>query len=197
MGQLKPDWALIAGRGTVLICDANHAPPTRVQLETFAADWSSLPAGFTPIGVTGSDSLPEEESEGGDTEVLDLWEFPGARAVSTESAVNKLTIKPAQFDNDSLELYYGGGDYDQADVFWSPKTPLPKIAGLCVVYVDSNGRVVGQYRPKNSLKGAGGIVVNRDTWGEVPIEATLLNDPANPGPIAWIGEGFGTPATGG
>lgn len=194
-GELKPDWALIAGRGTVLICEPNAAPPTRASLEAFADDYTALPAGFYPIGVTGDESLPEGETEGGESEVLDLWEFPAARTVETETPVDTLTIKPAQFDNTSMALYSGGGDDTGEDIFWTPAQRVPTRAGVCVVYIDSIGRVVGRYRPKNDLIGQGGIVVNTDNWGEIPIVATRLSDAANPGGEAWIGEGFGTPGT--
>lgn len=192
-GELKPDWALIAGRGTVLICEPNAAAPLRADLEAFADDFTSLPTGFYPIGVTGNESLPEGEQEGGESEVLDLWEFPAARTVETEKPVDTITIKPAQFDNTTLALYAGGGDDSGEDVFWTPAQRVPTVAGILVVYIDSIGRVVGRYRPKNSLIGTGGIVVNTDEWGEIPIVATRLTDASNPGGEAWIGEGFGTP----
>lgn len=193
-GELKPDWALIAGRGTVLICEPNTEPPTRAALDTFADDFTTLPAGFFPIGVTGTEGLPEGEAEGGESETLDLWEFPSARVVESTAPTNTITIKPAQFDNTTLALFSGGGDATGTEIFWTPAQRVPTVAGILVVYIDSIGRVVGRFRPKNSLIGSGGIVVNTDTWGEVPIVATQLFDVANPGGEAWIGEGFGIPA---
>lgn len=194
-GELKPDWALIAGRGTVLICEPDTAPPDRADLDAFADDYTMLPTGFYPIGVTGTEGLPEGEAEGGESELRDLWEFPGARTVETETAKNTLTIKPAQFDNTSLQLYSGGGDATGTEIFWAPHQRVPTQAGILVCYIDSIGRVVGRLWPKCSLIGQGGIVVNTDEFGEIPIVATRLNSTTSAGSEAWIGEGFGQPAT--
>lgn len=197
MAELNPDHGLIAGRGAILINEPGAEPPTLQELVNFAADYSVLPAnGWAPFGDMDPEDLPAFDADGGDFKTLSTWAFANVRQVQEDAKTSFFEANGIQFDNDTMRIYEGGGDETGTEIFWAPGNPIPTRAGVTVVAIDASiGRTVGYHAPLMSVTGNGGVEFQRDEWTQIPLKFTELLLPGKKGPHAWIGEGFGKPAT--
>lgn len=199
MSELNPDAGLVAGRGVILISEVAAAPPTLDDLEAYVAAnlaLESLPSGWAPISDMDPEDLPEFDGEGGDTVLLSTWAFPNVREVADGAPRSVYFVAQAlQFDNDTMSHFEGGGTFDQPGIFWAPGQAVPSQAGVIVVFIDKSvGQVVGYHAPRMSIRGDGGITLDAAEWANIPLRFTELTNPGSPGPHAWIGHNFGTPA---
>ena len=96
MGTHNLAATLIAGRGVVLIGDNTAEQPTYAQFRSYidaGANESSLPTGFTPLGETDPEALPEWSTEGGEPTVKRTWRVEAARETKTP-AVHSMIVNP-------------------------------------------------------------------------------------------------------
>lgn len=168
---------LTAGAGWVFLADVNTASPTDDQVDPPAGAFvpSAIPVAWVPVGHTSRDDLPEFGSDGGDSEVRGSWQNASLRQVITETAVDFVTINLLQFDNDTLELYYGQANplVNGERRFRVNATGGTVEKALLIVIVD--GPVsVGLYAPKVSFTREDAISLAVDDFGALPVRATFL-----------------------
>jgi len=172
------DAVLTAGAGWVFLAPVNTASPTDVQVSplTGGFDPTDIPVAWIPVGHTSRDNLPEFGSDGGGTEVRGSWQNASLRQVVTDVAVDFVTLNLLQFDNSTLELYYGSANAmvngeRRFRVASAPATTVERA--LLIVIVDGD-EAVGFYSPKSSFKRDDAIALATDDFGALPTRATFL-----------------------
>jgi hypothetical protein len=194
---------LTAGAGWVFLADANTVSPGDDLVDPPAGPFvpSALPAAWVPVGHTSRDDLPEFGSDGGDTEVRGSWQNASLRQVITETAVDYVTINLLQFDNDTLELYYGVENplTNGERRFRVATTPTGTVEkALLIVIVDGNVSV-GLYAPRVSFTRDDAISLAVDDFGTLPVRATFLQGTDGPAGDSllfdWIGGSIIAPDT--
>lgn len=194
MGTLNLDAALIPGRGNVLVGDGTtpFVRPTLEQLLAYAADYTAGIPGFTTVGHTDPEDLPEWDADGGDSEMLRTWEQENAREV-VEPETQWFVAKPLQHDNFVMRLWLGGGDSSTPNVLTAPvergRIELPSL----IVYIDK-GTVVGECLERTSIRGDGAREYAIDEWGKIPLRFTRLAPQTGGSGFHFIGEHFGAQA---
>lgn len=195
MGTLNLDAALIPGRGNVLIGDDTtpFVIPSHEDLVAYAANYSVGIPGFSTIGHTDPEDLPEWDSDGGDSEMLRTWEVENAREV-VEPETQWFVAKPLQHDNDVMRLYFGGGQSTAVDRFTAPVERGRLERPALIVYIDK-GTIVGECLERASIRGDGPREYAIDEWGKIPLRFTRLAPVNGAGSgYHFIGEHFGTQA---
>lgn len=197
MGELNLDAALIAGRGNVLTAAVSPTLeiPTLESLLAYAADYSTPPPGWTTIGHTDPEDLPEWDTDGGDSEVLRTWELLNAREVQ-EPETSWFVVKPLQHDNATMRLWLSGGTSTASDRFTAPVNKERIELAALIVYIDG-GNVVGEVLERTSVRSEGARENAIDDWSKIPLRFTRLAPETGGSGYHWIGEHFGTDADGG
>lgn len=166
---------LTAARGYVFVAPTNTASPTDSAIDTYVA--GAVPAGWTNLGHTSRDNLPEFGFDGGDTETRGSWQTDTLKQVVTDPAVDFVTVKLLQWDNTTLELYYGVTNAATTGAarftVASGVTSLPQRA-LLIIVVDGTERVAF-YAPATSIKRDDSVSLAVDAFGELPIRFTVLS----------------------
>ncbi|AHB31885.1 major tail protein [Mycobacterium phage Aragog] len=129
--------------------------------------------GWTPVGHTSENDMPEFGYEGGDTEVRNTWQKKKLREVQTDEPVDYLTMFLHQFDTQSFELYYGKNAADTPGVFGVEGNARPVEKALLVIIVDGDEKV-GFYAAKASIKRDDAIQLPNDDFAALPVRATFL-----------------------
>jgi len=182
---------ITAGAGWVFLAPINTASPTDDEIDppgvVVVFDPTDLPVAWVPVGHTSRDDLPEFGSDGGDTEVRGSWQNASLREVTTETAVEYVTLNLLQFDSDTLELYYG---QTNPLVAGERRFRVSGVSGevtraLLVVIVDGDTSV-GFYAPKASFRREDAISLATDDFGALPVRATFLTGTGGY-KFEWIG----------
>ncbi len=154
---------------------------------TVSSDVASAPNGFTNIGHTSRDDLPEWGFDGGDTEVRGTWQNESLREVVTEPIADYLTLFLAEFDTESFELYYGRNSSKTPGVFGvSGGTQVPVEVALFIIIVDGDTKI-GFYAPKASVRRDDSIQLAVDEFATLPVRATFLKY-GSANKFEWISE---------
>jgi hypothetical protein len=154
---------------------------------TVASDVATAPNGFTNIGNTSRDDLPEFGFDGGDTEVRGTWQNESLREVVTEPIADYLTIFLAEFDTESFELYYGRNASKTPGVFGvSGGTQVPVEVALFIIIVDGDTKI-GFYAPKASVRRDDSIQLAVDEFATLPVRATFLKY-GSANKFEWVSE---------
>lgn len=141
---------------------------------TVSSEVASAPNGFTNIGHTSRDDLPEFGFDGGDTEVRGTWQNESLREVVTKPIADYLTIFLAEFDTESFELYYGRNASKTPGVFGvAGGTQVPVEVALFIIIVDGDTKI-GFYAPKASVRRDDSIQLAVDEFATLPVRATFL-----------------------
>jgi hypothetical protein len=182
------DAVLTAAVGYVYVGAAGTAPPTPASLKTInladPSTWTGA-TGWTSVGHTSRGTLPEFGFEGGDSEVKGSWQKKKLREITTEDPIDFLTIVLHQFDEESLELYYGPNASSTPGVFGVDTSQTNEKAVL-VVIVDEDLRL-GHHAHKASVKRDDSIELPIDDLAALPVRFTYL-DHNNELPFSWINE---------
>jgi hypothetical protein len=159
------------GEENVAVTVVSKLEPVSV---TVSSDVASAPNGWTNIGHTSRDDLPEFGFDGGDTEVRGSWQNESLREVVTEPIADYLTIFLAEFDLESFELYYGRNSSKTPGVFGvSGGTQVPVETALLIIIVDGDTKL-GFYAPKASVRRDDSIQLAVDEFATLPVRATFL-----------------------
>lgn len=181
---------LLPGVGHLLLGAVAAGKPTLSNLTAFAADTSTLPAGFTNLGHTDLDEILQFGKEGGDTEVKGSWQNASLREITTTAAVDYLVIKSLQIiDNTVLSLYHGGGSAATANEFAWPDNPTPQERALCLIMLDGT-MPLALYAAKVSIRAEAEMEFAGDDFAKAPLRMTFLKDGASPRAV-WIGDALG------
>ena len=148
---------------------------------------ASAPNGWTNIGHTSRDDLPEFGFDGGDTEVRGTWQNESLREVVTEPIADYLTLFLAEFDTESFELYYGRNASKTPGVFGvAGGTQVPVETALFIIIVDGDTKI-GFYAPKASVRRDDSVQLAVDEFATLPVRATFLKYGSS-NKFEWVSE---------
>lgn len=154
---------------------------------TVASDVATAPNGWTSIGHTSRNDLPEFGFDGGDTEVRGTWQNESLREVVTEPIADYLTLFLAEFDTESFELYYGRNASKTPGVFGvSGGTQVPVETALFIIIVDGDTKI-GFYAPKASVRRDDSVQLAVDEFATLPVRATFLKY-GSANKFEWVSE---------
>lgn len=183
VGQVKVTGEGFNGDGFVVafigtLAGENVAVTVNSKLEpasvTVTPEVVGTPNGWSALGHTSRDDLPEFGFDGGDTEVRGTWQNESLREVVTKPIADYLTLWLAQFDQETLELFYGEDASSTPGVFGvRGGTPVPAERALWLVIVDGDTKI-GFYAPKTSIRRDDSIQLAVDEFATFPVKATFL-----------------------
>ncbi|AUV61982.1 tail fibers protein [Mycobacterium phage SWU2] len=185
---LNDEAVLTAAVGHVYTATVGTAAPAASALDALdlldPESWTAT--GWTSVGHTSRNDMPEFGFEGGDTEVRGTWQNEKLREVVTEAAADYLIVYLHQFDEDAFALYYGPNAGSTAGEFAVSGTANPSEKAFLVIIQDGDVRI-GFHAAKASLRREEAIQLPVDDFASLPIRATFLkyeNEPA----FKWINE---------
>lgn len=186
---LNDDALFTAAVGYILIAPAGTTKPTPANIAGFDPDTGLV--GWSNIGHTSRDELPEFGFEGGEAETRGTWQNASLREVITEATVDYVTFNLHQWDDETLELFYSQANASSTEgefeVLNAASSTLERA--LTMVIVDGDA-VVGFYARKASLRREGSIELATDGFAMLPIRATFLKDGSN-ALFSWISSDMG------
>ena len=173
----------LAGENIAVTVNSKLEPVT----VTATAEVATAPNGWSTLGHTSRDDLPEFGFDGGDTEVRGTWQNENLREVVTQPIADYLTILLQQFDTQSFELYYGKDSAKAAGVFGvASGTATPVEKALLIIIVDGETKI-GFYSPKASMRRDDSISLATDEFASLPVRATFLKY-GSANKFEWINE---------
>jgi hypothetical protein len=172
------------GEENVAVTVVSKLEPVSV---TVTSEVASAPNGWTNIGHTSRDDLPEFGFDGGDTEVRGTWQNESLREVVTEPIADYLTLFLAEFDTESFELYYGRNASKTPGVFGvAGGTQVPVETALFIIIVDGDTKI-GFYAPKASVRRDDSVQLAVDEFATLPVRATFLKY-GSANKFEWVSE---------
>lgn len=181
------------------------ARPTPAQITSFNPATGLLAAtGWTDLGHTSREDLPEFGFEGGEIETRGTWRTAALREVTTEVAVDYVIVRLHQFDEEGLALYYGLDNQSLVEgefaVGGAVLQSTPR--SLLIVIVDGD-RKIAFYAPNASIRREEELTMAVDEFAVLPLRCTFLDPEASDTAalghrFAWISEDTGlNPGAGG
>lgn len=176
---LDDNAVIIPGQGHVYFAPPGTAKPT---------DLTDPGYPWTDIGHTSSDNNFKITKDGGDSNILGTWQNPALRE-RRDPVVYALTFNLLQISNETLALYFGGGDSSTSGVFGVSLTPKPQERALFVRIVDGDVEVP-LYVPKVSVASDDDVEADIEKFLEFPVRATILGVTGS-NLMDWIGDDLG------
>lgn len=137
----------------------------------------AAPAGWEPIGHTGNEDLPEFGYEGGDTETKGSWQKKILKEVTTDTPVDYVTLKALQFDEPTLEMYYGKNASKTPGVFGVENAGAGGIEkAILIVMVDGSFKIAFS-AAKTSVRRDESISLATDDFSTLPLRSTFVKHP--------------------
>lgn len=170
--------------------------PTPADIAAFDPATGLPGTGWIDLGHTSRDDLPEFGYEGGDTETRGTWRSAALREVITEAAVDYVSLKLHQFDEEGLSLYYGvaNGSTVKGEFAVNDAATTTTDRSLCIVMVDGDVNIAF-YSRKSGIRRDDSVSLAVDEFSVLPLRATFLKDGVNP-LFSWISEDTGINPTG-
>lgn len=169
------------GTGFIFVAAPGTARPSDALITSYTAMDDTHFPGYTSLGHTSRDDLPQFGFDGGDSAVLGTWSNASFREVITDVPSDFVTFNALQFDEQILSYYYGVTDALAGDgtieVTDAPVTTINKA--LLVVIVDGPRRVAF-HSSSVSLKREAEIQLATDAFAAFPLRATFLKLPSTP-----------------
>lgn len=134
---------------------------------------------WSKIGHTSLDDIFSISSEGGDTTTLGTLQAKALRT-STSPRTETFTFNIAQFDVDSLKLYYGSNMVVEAtgpatSYYGVPDSPTPTSTAFLAVFQDG-ATVLAFYAPRAEIIRAEDLALSdTSSLALLPIKVTPLN----------------------
>lgn len=143
--------------------------PTTIITQTVAVN------GWDNIGHTSRGSMPEFGFDGGKLEMKGTWQRMRLREVQTGNPVeDSVKVSLEQWDEDSLELYFGTNAADTDGIFGVDGSDQPVEKAFLVVIIDGDAKL-GFYASLASITRDAAIKLPIDDFASLPIKATFLN----------------------
>jgi len=161
----------VPGTGYVWVAPVGTPAPDVNDLDSIGAPWRDL--GHTSI----EDGLTITK-DGGDSNVLGTWRNPALRD-RRDPTVFALTIHLLQLVNDTLSMYFGGGDDTGEGFFDVNLIPQPVELAMLVRIVDGDSSAT-LYLPKTSISSDDDVEVDVENFLAFPVRATVLGITGNP-----------------
>ena len=137
----------------------------------------SKPSGWDPIGHTNNDDLPEFGYDGGDSETRGSWQKKVLRTITTETPVDYVTIKAIQFDQDTLEFYYGKNASKAANVFGVDSPNASDVERAVLIVLKDGANSIAFSAAKAGLRRDESITLENDDFATLPLRATFVKHP--------------------
>ncbi|MER7174198.1 hypothetical protein [Streptomyces mesophilus] len=182
--------ALIPGTGHIYLADPDTPKPTAIT------DPLNPGPGWTNIGHTSRDELPEFARDGDEPETIGSWQNAKLRQTSPD-VTYAVTFQSVQASTDTYRLYFGAGEEAvQPDgSFRIPARPEPQVRALLFIIVDGQN-FVPLWHPRTSLLGSDAVSLDAEAFISFPITGTFLGSSALGGAIgewaAILGAGPGS-----
>lgn len=182
------------GTGFIFFGAPGTARPAAALINSYVPMDDAHFPGYSSVGHTSRDDLPQFGFDGGDTEVQGTWSNATFREVITTAASDYVTFNALQFDEQVLSLYYSQVDATPMDgiieVTDSPTATINKA--LLVVIVDGPRRVAF-HASSASIRRDDSIALATDSFAAFPLRATFLKVSGTP-IYSWVGVS-GVPVT--
>lgn len=153
----------IPGTGRVYVAPAETVRP--LSLVAPATPWEEL-------GHTSRDDGLTITRDGGDSEVIGTWQNPSLRE-RRDPASFAITMQLQQIDNNSLEMYFGGGDASVVGEFGIPTVSETTERAVYVRIIDGANEI-GLYVPKVSIAAEDDIELDVEGFMSLPVRMTVL-----------------------
>lgn len=160
---------VVPGAGHVYVAPVGTPAPT--SMDTPETPWRDL--GHTSI----EDGLTITH-DGGDSDVLGTWQNAALRE-RRDPVVFAITLHLLQISNDTLSLYFGGGDASIAGVFSVNLIPQPQEMAVFIRIEDGNQHWP-IYIPKTSIGSDDDVEVDVEELLAFPIRMTILGITGKP-----------------
>lgn len=118
------------------------------------------------------------------------WRSRAGVRVSVDEVNFTLSWTGLQLDNETLQLYFGGGDISTADMFGVVKNPSPVERALFIRLVDGT-KEVDLYVAKTAIAGSGEATANPEDFTGWPLEAEVLDHAAAAHLAQWFAPQLG------
>jgi hypothetical protein len=147
----------------------------------------TAPNGWTQVGHTSREKMPEFGFDGGKTALKGTWQRKSLREVQSGDPVeDSVKLSLEQWDRAALELYYGVDAAGTPGVFGVDGNFNPVEKSLLVVLQDGDNKL-GFYAAKASCTRDSAVALPIDDFAALPIKATFL-DYRNFRLYDWISE---------
>lgn len=160
---LLDETVFIPGTGIVYTAPVGTAAP---------ASLTDPGSPYESIGHTSRGNGLTITRDGGDSNTLGSWQNPVLRE-RRDPVTFAVTMSLLQVSNETLELYFGGGDKSVAGVFGVNLTPVPQQRALFVRIIDGANEAP-LYIPKVSIASDDDVSVDVEAFLEFPIRCTVL-----------------------
>ena len=137
----------------------------------------SKPSGWDPIGHTNNDDLPEFGYDGGDSETRGSWQKKVLRTITTETPVDYVTVKAIQFDQDTLEFYYGKNASKAANVFGVDSPNSSDVERAILIVLKDGPFAIAFSAAKAGMRRDESITLENDDFASLPLRATFVKHP--------------------
>lgn len=129
--------------------------------------------GWTMVGHTSREDLPEFGNEGGDSEIKGTWQNAALRE-KVEAISDYVVIKVNQIDRQTFTLYYGPSSTPNVPgVFGIAGNSSPVEKAMLVVIVDGDLNL-GFTAPKASFRRDDAFEFATDDFATFPVRATFV-----------------------
>ncbi|WP_275462063.1 hypothetical protein [Streptomyces noursei] len=158
---------IVAGTGFIYLADPDTPKPV-------ITDPKNPGPGWTSIGHTSLNDLPEFGRDGDDPETIGTWQNNNLRQTSPNITYS-VTFQSVQASSATYQLYFGAGpEATQPDgSFRIPARPTPQVKAMLFVLVDGT-TFVPLWHPRASLLGSDAVGMATDYFMTFPVTATLL-----------------------
>lgn len=186
---LNSEAVFTAAKGYVFVGEVGTAvKPTGADVRDFDGDTLDL-VGWTDLGHTDREDLPEFGFEGGDVETRGTWRNQVLREVITEAATDYVIVTLSQFDDEAFTLYYGvensADPVTEAGEFVVMDTASATVEKAFLIIIEDGKERIAFYSPKASVRREDSIELAVDEFGKMPVRASFLKEAGQP-LFAWI-----------
>jgi hypothetical protein len=154
---------IVPGTGHIYVAPAGTPKPA--NLTDPESPWRDL-------GHTSVDDGLTITKDGGDSNILGTWQNPALRD-RRDPVTFALTAHLLQLSNDTLSMYFGGGDISVAGVFGVNLIPQPVELAMFIRIVDGEHEVP-LYIARTSISSDDDVEVDVENFLSFPIRATIL-----------------------
>ena len=133
--------------------------------------------GWEPIGHTGQDDLPEFGYDGGDTETKGSWQKKTLKEIVSEAPVDYVTVKALQFDEKTMELYYGKNASKTKGVFAIDDAGQSGVERAVMIVIVDGPFKIAFTAAKASVRRDESISLSTEDFSVLPIRATFVKHP--------------------
>lgn len=160
----------IAGIGHVYVADPDTTPPAGF-LDSFKFDTGSAPKGFTWLGDTSSETLPEFGSDGGDSTSKRTWDRKDLR-VTREDKTHTMTIASVASSATAIETAFPGSTWSEPDKAWDIDLDGSVEKAVLMVIEDGTQACAHLFR-RVSLSGAL-PTLDLENFSEISISGAIM-----------------------